>query len=63
MSDAGYTLTFVSGAEPRRIEYIPRDGDERGHWRIESRHNGCRWIPVGREKVTDVAVNGEIVAE
>jgi hypothetical protein len=63
MSDADCTLTFVRGAEPHRVEYIPRDGDERGHWRIESRHDGTRWIPVGREKVTDVDIDGQIAAD
>lgn len=42
-------------ADPRRVRFEPRDA---GGWtRIEQRHNGDEWLTVGREIVSDVALD------
>lgn len=58
-------IEFTNAAtQRRRYRFAPRKGGELGWWRIEEEYSEGEWHPVGKEVVTDVAIetDGELAA-
>ncbi len=52
-----FQITYTDQSHTtRRLRFEPRDADANEWWRIEVVWTGCRWRPVGRERVTNLSV-------
>ena len=59
MSDDAFTVEYTPAEGLRkRVRYEPRS-DDRGWWRIEEEHTGCRWRTLGREPVRGVVCESD----